>query len=525
MQYGAGRGFWRCADRAVSLAACLLLSSTILSSAAFAQADEVSLTRPDQSALADPEAPIVVGTRAAIGTDKAAEKAAKGVVGGVIGSVLGGSDDGRRDSDRPDTVRDPTRKDDYVRIKAMDGGLETAARAQWTESGLLISVRIDDAPGKGTFHTIFLQACDGRRFYPIRHDIYKLWPERSVSVGWSRTTTADGEVVDRNSGSVSEAWGEGVGSGPIGSGQGIWQELGFERAHHGARQLGAYIDIDPAEFTRLGELGLFVHTTLPKREPVTTTASIWLVGPDQDGEPSVSAPEAHPDGWWGHCGGPPDRFVASAEATRADSDEDPEAEEAPACGSIMGTVNFDPARFMNVMRAIVVYVTGDCDFCPPKPEPEDVVIKEDSEGYKPYFTVVPKGAAIKIVNANEDEIDIGPEFLPSPVDDQPTHVPPIISKGESTEVTPTKTGGYLLASRWHKRSDAQVFVTPNRCYSIADEEGRYSIGELPPGEYNLKVYTHPKRTNFAEADVTVKAGEVTVRDFVLDRVVDKQGSH
>ncbi len=312
MQFGAGRGIRRCADCAVSLAACLLVSSAFLSTAAFAQADEVSLTRSDQSALTNPETPIVVGTRAAIGTDKAAEKAAKGVVGGVIGSILGGSDDGRRASDRPDTVRDPTRKDDYVGIKAMDGGLETAARAQWTENGLLISVRIDDAPGKGTFHTIFLQACDGRRFYPRRYDIYKLWPERSVSVGWSRTTAVDGQVVDRDSGSVSEAWGEGVGSGPIGPGQGIWQELGFERAHHGARQLGAYIDIDPAEFTPLGELGLFVHTTLPSREPVTTAASIWLIGPDQDGEPAVTAPEIHPDGWWGHCGGSPADLVASA---------------------------------------------------------------------------------------------------------------------------------------------------------------------------------------------------------------------
>lgn len=312
MQLGAGRGFRRCADHAVSLAAHLFLSSVFLSVAAFSQSDDVSLTSSDQAVLTDPEAEIVVGTRAGVGTDTAAEKAARSVAGGVLGGILGGANDRGRSSERPDTVRDPTRKVEYVALEAMDGALETGARAQWTETGLLISARIDDAPGKGTFHTIFLQACDGRRFYPFHYEIYKLWPERSVSVGWSRTTTADGQVVDQDSGRLSEAWGDRVGSGPIGPGRGIWQELGFERAHHGARQIGAYIDIDPAEFTRIGELGLFVHTTLPSREPVITAGSTWLIRPDQDGEPAVSAPEIHPDGWRGHCGGPPADLVASA---------------------------------------------------------------------------------------------------------------------------------------------------------------------------------------------------------------------
>jgi hypothetical protein len=241
-----------------------------------------------------------VGTRAAVGSDTAAEKAVEGAVGSVLGSLIGGRSSSRS-SDRPDTVRDPTRKIDFVERRALNGGLETGARSMWTEGGLLVSMRIEDAPGKGTFQAVLIQSCDGRRYYPIRLEIYKLWPERSVSVGWSRTSAVNGEVVQSDSGRVSEAWGDSVDSTGIGSGPAIWQQLGFERAHHGARQLGAYFDIDPAEFARLDEAALFVHTTLPEREPVTTLASSWLIGQAKDGEVSVAQPRGDPGAWWDAC--------------------------------------------------------------------------------------------------------------------------------------------------------------------------------------------------------------------------------
>lgn len=560
MQFGSGRGFWLCIDRTAWLAAGFLLALAAYSGATFGQSDEMATSQADQAILADPEASIIVGTRAAVGTDTVAEKAAEGVVGGVLGGILGRNDGARR-SDRPDTIRDPTRKLDYAEIKAMNGGLETGARAQWGESGLLVSVRIDDAPGKGTFQSVFLQACDGRRFYPIHYEIYKLWPERSVAVGWSRATSVDGRVTDRESGSLANTWGDGVNAGPEGEGAGIWQSLGFDRAHHGARQLGAWFDIDPAEFAMLGELGLFVHTTLPRREPVTTAASLWLISPNDEGKPVLRAAEPHPDGWWGHCGGPPEvspvgdiRFwaafeIAAPEAkvmsqARSDDAEDvqfsddenaaapdektestEEQEEKtgkePACGSITGTVSTDPEKYFNAVGNIVVYVTGDCEFCPPKPEREDVVITQSEDGILPSFSVLPVGTTVEIVNGYEDEISFSTEFAPSPVDQAPGHIMDVLSKGERSEITPTRAGGYLVQSAWHRRIDAQMFVTPNECYAEADENGQYSIGKLPPGDYHLKVYTRRKRTNLPEADVTVKAGEVTARDFVLDRVVRK----
>ena len=298
MQFGvAGRGSRLCFNRTALLAAGFLATFTIYTTPVLAQSDEVPTSIPSASDLASPDAPIVVGPRAAIGTDTTGEKAAKGVVGGVLGGLLGGSDSGRSKDNRPDTIRDPTRKLDFSEIRAMNGGLETGARAMWDEQGLLVSTRLDDAPGKGTFQAVFLQACDGRRIYPVGYEIYKLWSEGSVSVGWSSGTTRDGTLVSEESGSISGSWDDGVGHDEIGGGPAVWSQLGFDRAHHGARQIGARFDATPAV---IDGSYLVVHTTLPSQDPVTTAATAWQLAPGANDSMILLTP-SDVSAWWAEC--------------------------------------------------------------------------------------------------------------------------------------------------------------------------------------------------------------------------------
>jgi hypothetical protein len=56
-----------------------------------------------------------------------------------------------------------------------DTGLEAGARAKWTDDGLLISTLIDESEDKGTFQTLFLLDCAGRRLYPASLEIYRIW--------------------------------------------------------------------------------------------------------------------------------------------------------------------------------------------------------------------------------------------------------------------------------------------------------------------------------------------------------------
>jgi len=217
---------------------------------------------------------------------------------------------------------------------------------------------------------------------------------------------------------------------------------------------------------------------------------------------------------------------ASAEVAGDHKQDDNTAdqEEKIACGRIKGNVKTDPESVRKSLKDIVVYVTSTCNFCPPPPSYEPKVVEEDENSIHPSFLVVPQDSSVTIKNSMVKEIDIAPGLVPSPTDASRTLTLKSLSRGESTTFTPTKPGGYLVKNDINKMHDGILFVAPNQCYCITDKDGNYGIGELPPGTYHLKVYTNPKRTNFAEADVVVEAGKVTIQDFVLDRVVvDEKG--
>jgi hypothetical protein len=238
---------------------------------------------------ADPLAPITVGPRDAVGKPSVGSKVAGGLLGGVLGSS--GGDRG----ERPRTHRDPTRRIDFVESEAVERDVAhdvvAGARAAWEDGALLVSTRVEKADDKGTFQTIFLQTCDGRRLYPQRHELFDLWSERSLSVSWSRSTAVDGRVVRHETGGWDDSWTGGfdgltpdAGVPPMPA---TWQQLGFDRAEGGARQLGSYFNMTPETLAELREVSLYAHTTLPGREPVTTAVSRWLLRPGVEGAVNV----------------------------------------------------------------------------------------------------------------------------------------------------------------------------------------------------------------------------------------------
>lgn len=248
-------------------------------------------TAPGTAPGTDPNASIIVGPRELVGKPSLAEKAATGAMGGLVGSVL---DAPSRTAEKPRTYRDPSRKLDYNNLAAGNFDTETRARGLWTKDGLLISSRIEESPGKGTFQTLFLESCDGRRLYPQRYEIYDLWNESSVSVSWSKTSTSNGQVISQESGGWDDSWSKEFSSIKPVAGEattipGTWQQLGFDRAQSGARQIGAYFKLTPQQLAGMGELGLFVHTTRPAQDPVTTVPAHWLLSPGNEKQPLLSA--------------------------------------------------------------------------------------------------------------------------------------------------------------------------------------------------------------------------------------------
>ncbi len=238
----------------------------------------------------DPMAPIEIGPRELAGKPGLGEKALASAVSGVVGGLFGGS--GKKSS-QPKTRRDPSRKAEYQPYFAEAFDTEIQARGWWTKDGLLISARIEESPGKGTFQTLFLESCDGRRLYPQRYEIYDLWNESSVSVSWSKTSTSNGKIISQESGGWDDNWSKDFSSikpvaGESAAIPGTWQQLGFDRAQSGVRQIGAYFKLTPRQLADMGELGLFIHTSRPTQDPVTTAPAYWLLHPDNEKQPLLS---------------------------------------------------------------------------------------------------------------------------------------------------------------------------------------------------------------------------------------------
>ena len=54
----------------------------------------------------------------------------------------------------------------YLALKNEALDSELGVRAKWTDVGLLVCSRIEDAPDKGTFQTVFLEDCSGHSLGP-----------------------------------------------------------------------------------------------------------------------------------------------------------------------------------------------------------------------------------------------------------------------------------------------------------------------------------------------------------------------
>jgi len=236
--------------------------------------------------------PMTLGTQKDVGAEGFVEKQVKNVVGGVLSSVLGGSRSSRSEGAR--TRRDPTRKQNYLALENPALETELGVRGQWTDDGLLVSTSIEESPDKGTFQSVFLEDCSGRRLYPEKIELYELWTKVKLTVSWTKTTYLNGSVIDRKSGGWSQTWSSSSGRyGRRGGDAGgeplpIWAQAGYGRAHGGVRQIGAYFKISREELETMGELAFVAHLTRPGQDPVVTAPFGTLIRSGDDKLPAIS---------------------------------------------------------------------------------------------------------------------------------------------------------------------------------------------------------------------------------------------
>ncbi len=232
---------------------------------------------------------------------KKARQAVFGAFSRLLGGGGGGDDSG---DDRPPTVKDPIPKSARQQFHDELSDTDLSISGRVTDDGLLLSTGIDDAPDKSTFHMIYVEDPQCRRYFPDRFLNYRLWLEWSLSVSWTRTRTQyqDGKQVSqqRSSGGYFKTGTVDLDKGRLSMAQlkgiseyqqklledlpaPIWQQMGFSTPESGVRRLGSQFDgVTPAQLAN-GDNIAVVHVTRVVDGRYVTRGIPFRVQPGSDG--------------------------------------------------------------------------------------------------------------------------------------------------------------------------------------------------------------------------------------------------
>ena len=220
--------------------------------------------------------PILVGDNDDVGSGSRRREQATSAATGLLRNALGlggGNSRNRRRDTGPQEIRCRLNRRDLVSFDNQAGDTSISMLGQRGGDQLTVYVGVDDSPGSGTFQAAMLQNQFGQLLAPSDVQICDLYGEWRLSVSWTRTSYRNGRQTSRETGGWTETGLFGVPGLGGESGDppaGLWSQLGFDNASHGARQVALTFDLSEAQLWQDGAV-LLVHVTRPNDDPVMTT--------------------------------------------------------------------------------------------------------------------------------------------------------------------------------------------------------------------------------------------------------------
>ncbi len=142
-------------------------------------------------------------------------------------------------------------------------------------------------------------------------------------------------------------------------------------------------------------------------------------------------------------------------------------------------------------------------------QPPSEVVTLDQSGcvYVPHVLGIQSGQELNVLNSDDTTHNINP----SPSNNRDWNISqapasqPIVKKFARTEVMiPVKCNVHP----WMK---SYIGVVPHPYFVVTGSDGRYSLENLPPGEYTLEVWH--ERLGAQEQTITVATGQISTIDF------------
>ncbi len=172
-------------------------------------------------------------------------------------------------------------------------------------------------------------------------------------------------------------------------------------------------------------------------------------------------------------------------------------------GSITGKVNAKRARYLE--GAVIYLEKVDGSFPPPaKPARMD----QQNQEFIPHVLAILKGTAVAFLNNDNTGHNV---FTP----DNETYDLGTWKVGETREYTFNKEGVYTQLCKMHPSMLAFIVVLQNPYFAVTGKDGSFSIDDVPPGEYTLKVWHERKKAD--PLKVKVNAGKAAAVEFKLHR--------
>ena len=169
-------------------------------------------------------------------------------------------------------------------------------------------------------------------------------------------------------------------------------------------------------------------------------------------------------------------------------------------GTIRGSVD---SPYVSRYPALVYIDHANGDFPPPKSNPH---MSQKGLVFSPHILPVLKGSTVDFTN--DDTVD---HNVFSPPGSATSFNLGIYGTGVKKTETFNHLGEVPLLCSVHPEMSAFVIVLQNPYYALTDNDGKFEIKHVPPGQYQLKTWN--EKLKASSQTVTVTAGKTATVEF------------
>ncbi len=136
------------------------------------------------------------------------------------------------------------------------------------------------------------------------------------------------------------------------------------------------------------------------------------------------------------------------------------------------------------LTRVVVYLASAPELNAEPPPGDPAIVAQHNKTFEPGFVVISSGATVEFPNFDNFDHNVFSRSPAAPAFDLGRY-----PKGNTKPLKFEKTGAIQLFCNIHPDMRAVIFVAPNPFYTRADREGRFTIRNVPPGNFEVVAWS------------------------------------